>query len=394
MIVAKAPGRLDVMGGIADYSGSLVLQLPLAREVTVALNAQTPERANAHQVEVTSRRGPNDERFQWTPGERVPREPSWAPYVAGVIQWCHERAPARLRVRAFDLRIKSTVPEGKGVASSAALEVACMKAVAEHWGLELTGPEIAAACQWVENNVAGAPCGIMDQMTAACGEPGRLFRLLCQPAIIEGHVDIPADYRFFGIDSGIRHAVTGADYATVRTAAFMGLRIVTEMDPHAVPGGYLANLHPERFARFESLLPDRMSGHDFLHLHQGVNDPASTVVRDRLYPVCQATKHPVMEHQRVTRFAELLTELPSRPEAAIEAGELMYASHRSYSDCGLGSAETDRIVAAVAEAGPSRGLFGAKITGGGSGGTVCILGNRQAATAVHRIAAGRDVFEG
>ncbi len=394
MIVAKAPGRLDVMGGIADYSGSLVLQLPLEREVTVTLGGRAVGRSRST-IEVISNRRGKDERFEWDMNAPIPHEPSWAPYVGGVIQWCREHLPPYRPTAlppGFSLRIASTVPEGKGVASSAALEVACMKAVAEFWELELSGPEIAAACQWVENNVVGAPCGIMDQMTSACGERGKLLRLRCQPAIIEGYVAVPEGYRFFGIDSGVRHAVTGTDYATVRAAAFMGLRILTGHDPAAVPGGYLANIHPERFTRYEQLLPDRMSGADFLHLHGSISDTATTVVRDRLYPVLRATRHPVLENHRVERFAELLGELPARPEAAVEAGKLMYASHQSYSDCGLGNEATDRIVAAVAETGPSRGLFGARITGGGSGGTVAILARSDAAAEIRRIAAGREIF--
>ena len=360
MIVASAPGRLDVMGGIADYSGSLVLQLPLDRVVTVMLEGAPRGRADG-EIQVISRRNGNDEEFDWTVDAPIPREPSWAPYVAGVIQWCHEHRSPGARPggpSGFRLRIKSDVPEGKGVASSAALEVACMKAVAQHWELLLEPEAIAAACQWVENNVVGAPCGIMDQMTSACGKPGHLLKLRCQPATIEGHVAVPEGYTFFGIDSGVRHAVSGADYGSVRRAAFEGRDLIA-------PGDYLANLTPERFAALEDRLPERIRA---------------------------ATRHPVLENAHVERFAELLERLPADPAVAEELGQLMYASHRSYGDCGLGNVETDRIVAAVAEAGPSRGLFGARITGGGSGGTVAILGRTGAADDVRRIAAGRVVF--
>src|SRR3989442_7244474 len=90
----------------------------------------------------------------------------------------------------------------------------------------MTAAELATACQAVENQVVGAPCGIMDQMTSACGRRDRLLRLRCQPGMIEGYVDIPRGYRFYGIDSGLSHAVAGADYGTVRTAAFMGYRMI------------------------------------------------------------------------------------------------------------------------------------------------------------------------
>ena len=77
--------------------------------------------------------------------------------------------------------IRSAVPEGKGVSSSAALEVASMQAVAAAYELKILAPALARLCQKVENLVVGAPCGVMDQMTAACGETNRLLELLCQP---------------------------------------------------------------------------------------------------------------------------------------------------------------------------------------------------------------------
>jgi L-arabinokinase len=107
---------------------------------------------------------------------------------------------------------------------------------------------------------------------------------------------------------------------------------------------------------------------------------------DRWYPVRDATAHPVFENDRVTRFAELLSTGLDRADAAREMGVLMRESHGSYSACGLGSDGTDRLVDLVSDLGESAGLFGAKITGGGSGGTVAVLGTEAARGAVHHIA--------
>jgi L-arabinokinase len=107
---------------------------------------------------------------------------------------------------------------------------------------------------------------------------------------------------------------------------------------------------------------------------------------ERWYPVRQATSHPVYEHDRVTRFAEMLSAGPDGEQWASQMGALMFRSHASYSACGLGSDGTDRLVDLVAEAGPAAGLFGAKITGGGSGGTVAVFGSEAARSAVHHIA--------
>ena len=293
------------------------------------------------------------------------------------------------------------MPEGKGVASSAALEVAALSAVAAAWGCHLAPEQLAAACQWAENHVVGAPCGIMDQMTSACGRRNRLLRLRCQPAIIEGYLEVPTGYRFYGIDSGIRHDVSAADYRTVRTAAFMGYRMIAEAAGLRVEregsrvtitdpwwGGYLANLPAAEFAgRFAALLPSEIDGAEFLTRFGGITDTVTQVEPGHRYPVRQATAHPIHEQQRVERFARLLGELPARRGAAEELGELMYASHQSYGACGLGSAGTDRLVDLVAGVGPEGGLFGAKITGGGSGGTVAILGASDAEPLVRDLAA-------
>jgi len=387
------------MGGIADYSGALVLQLPLDCATTVTIEGQREPR-----VDVTSRRGGDAVRFG-VEVERLTgawREPAglrhwilehagdlWPAYILGVIQWCLVHQKVLLPAPGVLVHVASTVPEGSGISSSAALEVATMRATLAAVDVTLADEVIATACQWVENHVVGAPCGIMDQMTSACGRPGALLRLRCQPAIVEGYAPIPAGWRFYGIDSGLRHAVTGADYGTVRAAAFMGLRMLSSVagDASARWNGYLANCPPDEFARWEAQLPARITGDDFLRRFGGTADPVTTVDARRSYPLRQATRHPVFEQQRVERFLSLLGELPGRPDAAIEMGRLMRGSHDSYGACGLGSPGTDRLVAMVEEAGPARGLFGARITGGGSGGTVAVLGAASAEPVVREIAA-------
>src|SRR5947207_11489583 len=104
-----------------------------------------------------------------------------------------------------------------------------MQALAAAYELEISAPELALLCQKVENYVVGAPCGVMDQMTAACGEANRLLALLCQPAELVGQVSLPQTLEVWGIDSGIRHEVGGADYGDVRAGAFMGYRIIAHV---------------------------------------------------------------------------------------------------------------------------------------------------------------------
>jgi len=408
--IGRAPGRLDVMGGIADYSGSLVLEMPLACATFAVAQAQ-----DARRLDVLSLRDGLPFRFAIELGEMMTGASStpealaerfardagdrWAAYVVGSVYRCLTASGVE-PTHGLRLLITSGVPEGKGVSSSAALEVATMASVAACYGLDIDGASLAAACQWAENHIARAPCGIMDQMTSTLGRHDRLLRLRCQPASVEGHVAVPEGYRFYGIDSGIRHAVSGSDYGTVRTAAFMGYRMIAGLagltstsDGGRVHvhddrwGGYLANITPSELGRdFADSLPNRMRGGEFLARYGGITDAVTRVKPDVWYPVRQATSHPVYENERVTRFSDLLSTGLEHSDAAVSMGALMFRSHASYSACGLGSDGTDRLVDLVSEIEPARGLFGAKITGGGSGGTVAVFGTESAKRAVYDIA--------
>jgi L-arabinokinase len=277
--------------------------------------------------------------------------------------------------------VHSEVPEGKGVSSSAALEVAVMTAVAAAFHVDLSRRDVAVICQVVENRVVGAPCGIMDQMTAACGQANQLLALLCQPAEIQGQVALPAELSIWGLDSGIRHAVSGADYGSVRVGAFMGYKMLQVMAGQDW-GGYLANLTPSLFVQhYEQQLPVRMTGADFLQQYGATDDAVTAVDPHQIYAVRQPTAHPIYEHFRVRTFARLLAG--DALANASQLGELMYQSHASYSACGLGSSGTDLLVNLARQ---QADIFGAKITGGGSGGTVAVLARREGETAVYTIA--------
>ncbi len=414
LTLARAPGRLDVMGGIADYSGSLVLELPI-REAALAAAQRASDGllvvtslpagdANARSVSLPLAALVSGEAQTYDGAHAYFRkhpERHWAVYLAGVLLVLRREKGVELG-SGLRLLISSSVPEGKGVSSSAAIEVAAMQAVAAELGATLDPVELALLCQKVENLVVGAPCGVMDQMTSACGREGCLLELLCQPASILGQRSLPEGLSVFGIDSGVRHAVTGADYGQVRVGAFMGYRLIAELEKFAVErtrpsealaiadpryGGYLANISVSEWqARYESALPEALSGAEFLERYAGTTDRVTSVEASRSYPVRAATGHPVHEHFRVRTFAELLARDPEARSAEL-LGELMYQSHQSYSACGLGSQGTDQLVALVREEGPRAGLFGAKITGGGSGGTVAVLARADAGPIVERVAA-------
>lgn len=130
-----------------------------------------------------------------------------------------------------------------------------------------------------------------------------------------------------------------------------------------------------------------MAGKAFADAHGPAHGDAVTVVHPAsLYPLRASSGHAVHEHFRVRTFAALLGCSPGDEQLAL-LGQLMHQSHESYSKVGLGCGGTDRLVRLVEEAGPAKGLFGAKISGGGSGGTVVVLGRPDAGPAVEEIAA-------
>jgi len=403
--VSRAPGRLDVMGGIADYTGSLVCQLPLDRAAAVALQQRDDRQLQVFSFNLYDDHKPFTFRIPLEamakyPAEALRREFAepgrrWAAYLAGCLYMLHDCGLVDLadpKGMGMNLAVYSTVPPGCGVSSSAALEVATMVNLVDHLGLRdrVTGMRVAELCQAAENRIVGAPCGIMDQITSCLGEADSLLRMVCQPHELLPPRRLPRGICVVGIDSNVRHDVGGPAYARTRCAAFMGHRIILEKmrqmgrsvgrelvdDPMR---GYLANLDPDDYKRlFRSHVPALLRGYDFQRQYGTTIDPVTTIESGYKYAVQHATDHHVLEARRVRRFVEFLEQAcdldgPRRGSPLDRAGHLMYASHQSYTmDAMLGAPECDLLVELVRQR-ESEGFYGARITGGGSGGTVAVL---------------------
>jgi galactokinase len=393
-----APGRLDVMGGIADYSGSLVLQLPISEKTTVAF--QPNENFLCEITSTTSDGTTLSETIDFRAVvdntlnydfSRKKIKHAWYGYVLGCAIVLKKEKGIRFTGGVFN--IHSEVPLGKGVSSSASLEVATMKALASAFNISFQRTELALLAQRVENQIVGAPCGLMDQLATSFGNQGQFLPIICQPDQLLPLVDIPPSIKFFGIDSGVRHSVGGASYGDVRCAAFMGYTIIANSlgisrdqivkakksgNKTELPfQGYLSNIPISLFENnFLKILPASMSGKDFIDAYGDTIDNVTSVNPETNYAVRQATLHPVLEMERVSVFKSILEKMNQSKKIQQQdldtLGMLMLQSHKSYSDCGLGSDRTDEIVS-LANTERANGIYGAKITGGGSGGTVCIL---------------------
>jgi galactokinase len=394
--LARAPGRLDVMGGNVDYTGGLVLQMPLRQAVCAAVQA-----TREPMIRVSN---PGAAQLGWATELAIPgaaiadleaiesvcsQSPGahWGRYVLGGFHLlnsrygCYERSGA-------NVLLFSDLPANRGLASSAALEIAVLKAAAAASEVELAGVALAESAQWVENVVAHAACGIMDQAAIALGRADCLLPLVCQPCQPLPSIPLPAQLRIWGIDSMVPRATNSRAYENARAAAFMGYKMICRwegLEPVPDPvspiarwtdarwNGYLSNITPSQFrAAYERRLPDGMLGRDFVERFGRHVDPFTVIDPAAEYPVCAAVRYAVEENHRIEMTRLVLESFrPENAEDALEAmGELMYQSHLAYAECGLGAEACDRLVALARQ----YGFYGAKMTGGGAGGVVAVLG--------------------
>jgi galactokinase len=241
-------------------------------------------------------------------------DPPWARYVAGVV--------AELRpVTGFDGVVTTSLPVGAGLSSSAALEVAVALAL----GFEGTSVDVALLCQRAEQRASGVPCGVMDQLASAAGVEGCALLVDCHALSVEP-VAVPHDVEVVVVDSGSRRRLAGSAYAERRAAC----------EAAEIAIGPLRHLTVADVARLDD-----------------------AVLRAR-------ARHVVTENDRVRRFAAAL-----RAGDLAACGRLMGESHASLrDDFEVSTPGLDDLVHTLLA---TPGVFGARLTGAGFGGSVVAL---------------------
>jgi L-arabinokinase len=363
--VGRAPGRLDLLGGVADYSGARVLEV--ATHLTTTVTAAPDDALMIGPV----RLAPSElSKLAALPYEEVRAAiaawPRWTHYVLGV-------ALVLVRHGVIDaprarLAVDSDVPTSVGVSSSAALEVATARAL----GADRIEPlRLAALCQEAENHVVGAPCGIMDQVVVTMGRAGAVLPILCRPAQVDAVVELPPELEVVGVPTGAEHDVSGAPYRRARAAAFMGKRIVETTTSQRA--AWVSELSRDAVAA----LPELLDGTTFLDRWGSTDDALTTIEPDEMYPVRAATTFGVEEH---VRSSALLDALVRHELDAI--GSIMAASHAGYDAMGLGHPAATAVVELVLG---RPDVHGARSSGGGSGGTIVVVCERGALDDVKRV---------
>ncbi len=326
-VVARAPGRVNLIGEHTDYNDGFVFPMALEHATWVA----AAPRADG-QIRAVAAALPDDRTW---PVARWPREhlPHWTAYVAGTAALLQARAP---RFSGADLLIASSVPVGSGLSSSAALEVATAAALAGLTDLTLAPVELADLARRAEHEYAGVPCGIMDQYISVLGQAGAALLLDCRARSWE-HVPLALPgHTFVIVNSGVRHKLASGEYA------------VRQQQCQAA------------VAHFRRLRPEVRALRD-------VTPGEVAAEAARLDPVVAArARHVVTENARTLAAAAAL-----RRGDLAEFGRLMLASHKSLrDDYQVSCRELDLLVEVI---GAVPGVRGVRMTGGGFGGCVVAL---------------------
>jgi galactokinase len=401
--VTRVPARLDIMGGISDYSGGNVCEGVLGQGMVIALQPRTDRTLRIRTMQANQQGLPVETRIPLEYFEigntfvsyeharnlfKANPLSSWAAYIGGSIFTLLKEQCVHLPF-GFNLFLLSGVPMNVGIGSSAATEIATLHCLQNYLMVNIPENNLAQLGQIAENLVVGAPCGIMDQISVTSGQHDKLTHILCRPGSIIGEVEVPPGTAFVGINSMVKHSVGGAAYGDVRIGAFIGKRIINQhrASQGEKPLSYLTELSVEEFEeKYHAVLPETIRGSDFLKTYQSHHDDITRIQPDATYRVEGPAMHPVYENHRVLKFINHLSSISNnhldekqKKEELIEAGRCMYGSHESYrNNCLLSVPEVDFIVDAVRARGAEKGLFGAKITGGGSGGTVAVFGYQEA----------------
>jgi L-arabinokinase len=204
----------------------------------------------------------------------------------------------------------------------------------------------------------------MDQVVVTMGRAGAVLPIVCRPAMVDPVVELPAGVEVVGVPTGAEHDVSAVPYGRARAAVFMGKRIVED-----VMG--------ERYAWVSELpisavsgLPEVLDGATFLERWSATDDALTAVDPGASYPVRSATTFGVEEHER---SGAMLDALEHRSLDAVAS--IMAASHAGYDAMGLGHDAATDVVARVLD---RPGVYGARSSGGGSGGTIVVMCRRGA----------------
>jgi len=332
--VVRAPGRVNLIGEHTDYNDGFVFPMAIELEVRVACRGREDAR-----VRLSSTAYPKDV-VEFSLSEKIAAgKPEWANYSKGVAA---ELLAAGIPLVGMDALVDNTLPIGGGLSSSAAIEVGTGLALLKLAGLDMDRDRLALLCQKAEHEYAGAPVGIMDQTIVASAKAGHAMLLDCRDKTKRF---VPLDEKELRVviaNSMVKHEISGGEYAKRRKECEEGV-------------AYFRKLNPEVRALRDVTLAEVMA--------------AKGKLPDVVWRRCH---HVVTENKRTLEAAMKLEQ-----KGYEEVGALMLQSHGSLrDDYEVSAPELDFL---VAESMKVKGVYGARMTGGGFGGCIVALVQPRAA---------------
>jgi galactokinase len=338
LFVARAPGRVNLLGDHVDYNDGFVLPAAIDRATYVAFSPASTDQTTLVAADF-------GEEAQFTPAtlpaKRQPDGsplPEWALYPAGTAWALGEAGHS---TPAMQAAFSSDIPRGSGLSSSASIEMAFGVAWSMLGVWSLPAMQLALLGQKAENRYVGVNCGIMDQFASACGEADRLLLLDCR-SLEYRSLPLPENTVIVVADTTVRRKLTSGEYNNRRAACEEAVRLLSRDMPGLKS---LRDVSVETFNRLSKTLP---------------------------VTVEKRARHVVEEIERTRQAIPLLEHGQTR-----EFGQLMNACHVSLRD--LYEVSVPELDSMVEIAQPLPGCFGARLTGGGFGGcTVNLVARGQA----------------
>jgi galactokinase len=327
----RAPGRVNLIGEHTDYNGGFVLPMAIDREAAIAIRSR-PDRV------VRVRSANFDESAEFRLDDPSAREKGeWINYFIGVAAILEREG---VRLSGADLVIRSDVPGGAGLSSSAALEIAFGLSITEISAQKVDRKLLAKAGQLAEHEFVGAKVGIMDQFVSAHARRGHALFLDCRSLEYE-HLPLDtSDVAVVLCDTNVKHEIAATEYNTRRAECDEAVAVLKEKMPGILE---LRDVSVEDLDRYGAML-----------------EPT----------ILKRARHVVTENARVQRAVEMLNA-----GDLAGFGELMWQSHRSLRDDYEVSCRELDILVEIASAAP--GVLGGRMTGGGFGGSTVNLVQRD-----------------